>query len=67
MGHIKLYLKRVTARLEETNPSRVATFQKAAQEYVKKVIAKIDDYEFYTGAEVCFVHLSVVEELWDVR
>jgi hypothetical protein len=46
---IKAYMKAVKAKLEESNPGRVATFEKGAQTYVKKILEKFDDFEFYTG------------------
>eukprot|EP01111_Echinosteliopsis_oligospora_P011383 TRINITY_DN374_c0_g1_i1.p1 TRINITY_DN374_c0_g1~~TRINITY_DN374_c0_g1_i1.p1 ORF type:complete len:170 (+),score=45.04 TRINITY_DN374_c0_g1_i1:391-900(+) len=49
LGHLKAYMKRVVEHLKENNPSRVEPFQKGAQEMAKKIIAKFDDYQFYTG------------------
>jgi len=46
---IKAYMKAIKAKLEESNPSRVPIFEKGAQAYVKKILEKFDDYEFYTG------------------
>ncbi len=45
MAYIKSYMGRVKKHLEETNPKRVAPFQAAAQNFIKKVIAKFDDYQ----------------------
>jgi hypothetical protein len=42
-------MKAVKAKLETTNPDRVATFEKAAAGFAKKVIGNFKDYEFYTG------------------
>ena len=47
--YIKEYMKRLKTHLQEKNPSRVDPFMKGAQEFVKKVLANFDDYEFYTG------------------
>jgi len=49
LGHIKAYMKRLSEHIKEKDAARVATFQAKAQEFVKKVVAKFDDYEFYTG------------------
>jgi len=49
MTYIKGYMKKVLDKLKDSNPDRVAPFQKAAQEFVKGVLAKFDDYDFYTG------------------
>jgi hypothetical protein len=48
LGHIKAYLKRVSDKLAADGKD-VKAFQAAAQEFVKKIIAKFDDYAFYTG------------------
>jgi len=52
MAHIKAYMKRLLEYLKENNPSRVDTFQKEAQEFVKKVLGKFDEFEFYTGEQM---------------
>jgi hypothetical protein len=50
--YIKGYMKRLKTYLEENNPSRVEAFQAAAAEFVKKVLGKFDDYQFFTGESV---------------
>ena len=53
MAHIKGYMKRILDHLKENNPDRVASFQKEASAFVKdKVLAKFDEFEFYTGEQV---------------
>ena len=52
MAHIKAYMKRLLEHLKANNPSRVDAFQKEAQEFVKMVLGKFDEYEFYTGEQV---------------
>jgi len=49
MTYIKGYMKTILAKLQENKPDRVAVFQKNVQTFVKNVLAKFDDYEFYTG------------------
>ncbi|KAK9325450.1 translationally controlled tumor protein [Lipomyces orientalis] len=49
LTYIKGYMKAVKTKLAETSPDDVATFEKGAQNYVKKVVANFKDYEFYTG------------------
>jgi len=49
MGHIKAYMKRLVDHLKATQPDRVEAFQKSAQEFVKKIIANFENYDFYTG------------------
>lgn len=49
LTYIKGYMKAVKAKLQESNPDDVATFEKGAQTYVKKVIGSFNDWEFYTG------------------
>lgn len=42
-------MKAVKTKLEASNPDRVATFEKAAAGFAKKIITNFKDYEFYTG------------------
>jgi hypothetical protein len=42
-------MKAVKTKLAETNPDRVAAFEKGAQAFAKKVVSNFSDYEFYTG------------------
>ncbi|KAK9459701.1 translationally controlled tumor protein [Lipomyces oligophaga] len=49
LTYIKGYMKAVKAKLAETSPDEVATFEKGAQTYIKKVVANFKDFEFYTG------------------
>lgn len=39
-------MKAVKAKLQETNPERVETFEKGAADYAKKILANFKDYEF---------------------
>jgi len=52
MGHIKAYMKRLLDHIKANNPSRADAFQKEAQEFVKKVLGKFDEFEFYTGEQM---------------
>jgi len=52
MAHIKAYMKRLLEHLKVNNPERVEAFQKEAQEFVKKVLGKFEEYEFYTGEQM---------------
>ncbi len=49
ISHIKAYMKEIKTKLAENNPDRVAAFEQGAQAYVKKVVEKFGDFEFYTG------------------
>ncbi|KAK4512415.1 uncharacterized protein ATC70_003115 [Mucor velutinosus] len=49
MGYIKGYMKALKAKLNETNPERVAVFEKNATTLVKKILGNFKDYEFYVG------------------
>ena len=49
MVYLKDYMKRVKAHLAEKNPDAVATFEKGAQAYAKKVLGSFKDWEFFTG------------------
>jgi len=51
MTYIKEYLKKLKAYLEEQGKSdRVAVFQKGAQDFIKFVVSKFNDFTFYTGS-----------------
>lgn len=39
-------MKAVKAKLAETNPDRVAAFEKGAAGFAKKIVANFGDYEF---------------------
>ena len=49
LTYLKSYMKKVKAHLQEKNPERVEVFEKAAQNYVKKVVGSFKDWEFFTG------------------
>ncbi|CCE62420.1 hypothetical protein TPHA_0C02670 [Tetrapisispora phaffii CBS 4417] len=49
LTYMKGYMKAIKARLQESDPDAVATFEKGAQTYAKKVIGSFKDWEFYTG------------------
>ena len=42
-------MKVIKSKLAETNPDRVAAFEKGAAEYAKKIVANFKDYEFVSG------------------
>ncbi|MBW0568275.1 hypothetical protein O181_107990 [Austropuccinia psidii MF-1] len=49
LTYLKGYMKAIKSHLAESNPDRVATFEKQAQEAAKKIVANFKDYEFYVG------------------
>ncbi|GMM49099.1 Tma19 protein [Starmerella bacillaris] len=49
VSYIKGYMKKVKQYLEENQPEEVATFEKGATAYIKKVVGNFKDYEFFTG------------------
>ena len=49
LTYLKGYMKAVKAKLQETNPERVAAFEKNAASFAKKIITNFKDYEFYVG------------------
>ncbi|WVR05993.1 hypothetical protein IAU60_003021 [Kwoniella sp. DSM 27419] len=49
LTYLKGYMKAVKAKLQETNPDRVAAFEKGAQDLAKKIVGNFKDYEFYVG------------------
>lgn len=42
-------MKAIKSKLQESNPDRVAAFEKGAQDFAKKIVANFKDYEFYIG------------------
>ena len=44
MTYIKGYLKKVKEHLDKTNPTRTASFMKGAQEFIKTIVGKFDEY-----------------------
>jgi hypothetical protein len=52
MAYIKNFLKNLKTYLEENGKAdRVPEFQAGAQEFIKFVISKFDEFEFYTGTK----------------
>lgn len=49
MTYIKGYMKAVKKHLEESDPDRVAVFEKKVTPFVKKILENFKDYEFYVG------------------
>lgn len=49
LTYLKGYMKAVKGKLQETNPDRVAAFEKNAAAFAKKIIGNFKDYEFYVG------------------
>ena len=51
MAYIKNFLKNLKTYLEENGKKyRVEAFQKGAQDFIKFVVSKFTDFEFYTGS-----------------
>jgi hypothetical protein len=48
-------MKEVKAKLQESNPDRVAAFEAGASKFAKKVIGNFKDYEFVSN----FIHFIV--------
>lgn len=42
-------MKAIKTRLAESDPERVAAFEKEAQDFAKKVVGNFKDFEFYVG------------------
>ncbi len=61
MTYIKSYLKRVADKID---PERADAFKKGAQEFVKFVISKFDEFEFYTGVSED-TEGSIVYSYWE--
>ncbi|XP_066562753.1 translationally-controlled tumor protein homolog [Amia ocellicauda] len=48
-AYIKDYMKAIKAKLEETKPERVKPFMAGAQEEIKRIMANVKNYQFFTG------------------
>eukprot|EP00009_Paramoeba_aestuarina_P001253 CAMPEP_0201508336 /NCGR_PEP_ID=MMETSP0161_2-20130828/1730_1 /ASSEMBLY_ACC=CAM_ASM_000251 /TAXON_ID=180227 /ORGANISM="Neoparamoeba aestuarina, Strain SoJaBio B1-5/56/2" /LENGTH=165 /DNA_ID=CAMNT_0047902973 /DNA_START=66 /DNA_END=563 /DNA_ORIENTATION=- len=49
MAYIKTYMKKLLGRLKKENPERAEKFQAEAQAFVKKVLGRFSEYQFYYG------------------
>ena len=49
MTYIKTYMKRLKEHLEQNNPDRVKAFMSEIQVFVKDVLGRFDDFQFFTG------------------
>lgn len=55
-------MKAIKAHLQKTNPDRVAVFEKKAQEFAKKVIGNIKNYDFVSKSiYLCFLILIAIQ------
>jgi hypothetical protein len=65
MTYIKTFLKNLKTYLEENGKNdRAVAFQKGAQEFVKFVVSKFNDFQFYTGASEK-LDGSIVFSFWE--
>ena len=49
MVYIKTYMKRLLGSLKKDNPERAQKFQGEAQAFVKKVLGRFNEYQFFYG------------------
>ncbi|GAA5822981.1 hypothetical protein JCM10212_006527 [Sporobolomyces blumeae] len=49
LTYLKGYMKAIKAKLQDTNPDRVAAFEKGAAAFAKTIVANFKDYQFFTG------------------
>ncbi|KAH8590018.1 translationally controlled tumor protein [Bisporella sp. PMI_857] len=51
LSHLKTYMKKVQEAMKEkgADQAKIDEFQKGAQAYAKKIVAKFKDYDFYVG------------------
>ena len=49
MGYIKTYMKRLKEYLEQNKPDRVQKFMAEIQVFVKDVLSRFDDFQFFVG------------------
>ena len=64
MAYIKGYMKTLKDRLETENPERVEAFQANAQTFLKKMIAKFSDLQFFVGESGNYEGI-VILALWE--
>lgn len=48
-GYLKDYMKKLVAKLQETNPDEVDVFKTNIQKFSKEMLGKFKDLSFYTG------------------
>jgi hypothetical protein len=48
-GYLKDYMKKLVAKLQETNPDEVEVFKTNIQKFSKEILGKFKDLSFYTG------------------
>jgi len=51
MTYIKGYLKKIKEHLTANKPDRVDKFMKGAQEFIKAIVGKYEEYTIYTGSK----------------
>ena len=49
MSYIKTYMKRLKEYLEQNKPDRVKPFMAEIQTFVKDVLGRFDDFQFFVG------------------
>jgi hypothetical protein len=49
MFYFELFLVRLVAKLQETNPDQVDVFKTNIQKFTKEMLGKFKDLSFYTG------------------
>jgi len=62
MTYIKNLLKNIKGKIEE---GRVADFQKGANDFIKFVVSKFDDFTFYTGTSENIDEGSIALSYWE--
>lgn len=50
--HIKDFMKKIKARLEEKEPGEVDVFTKGAATFIKEVLGEFKEYQFYLGEKM---------------
>lgn len=48
-AYLKDYMKKLVAKLQETNPDEVEVFKNNIQKFTKEILGKFKDLSFYTG------------------
>ncbi|KAK4026356.1 hypothetical protein OUZ56_015359 [Daphnia magna] len=65
--YLKDYMKRLVAKLEETQPSEVETFKSNMSKVMKDLLGRFKDLQFFTGAQMDVDGMVALMEYRDIN
>nr|ABB05536.1 translationally controlled tumor protein-like [Penaeus chinensis] len=65
--YLKEYMKRIVDKLQETNPSEVDTFKTNINKYMKDVLGRFKDLQFFTGESTDIDGMVALQEYRDLN